>query len=147
MKNQILNMTPLEISVIVLMVLYVIFQVDTPELIASMIDSPIGMLTIFMVVLFLFYYANPIVAILFVFVAYELIRRTSYVTARDAIIEHTPSQRNKDIQMKVMNPVKSTTLEEEMVSKMAPVGRSEMAQILDTKFKPVAPKLEGASKL
>jgi len=34
-----------------------------------------------------------------------------------------------------------------MVSKMAPVGRSEMAQILDTKFKPVAPKLEGASKL
>lgn len=147
MKNQILNMTPLEISVIVLMVLYVIFQVDTPELIASMIDSPIGMLTIFMVVLFLFYYANPIVAILFVFVAYELIRRTSYVTARDTIIEHTPSQRNKDIQMKVMNPVKSTTLEEEMVSKMAPVGRSEMAQILDTKFKPVAPKLEGASKL
>lgn len=147
MKNQILNMTPLEISVIVLMVLYVIFQVDTPELIASMVDSPIGMLTIFMVVLFLFYYANPIVAILFVFVAYELIRRTSYVTARDAIIEHTPSQRNKDIQMKVMNPVKSTTLEEEMVSKMAPVGRSEMAQILDTKFKPVAPKLEGASKL
>ena len=147
MKNQILNMTPLEISVIVLMVLYVIFQVDTPELIASMIDSPIGMLTIFMVVLFLFYYANPIVAILLVFVAYELIRRTSYVTARDAIIEHTPSQRNKDIQMKVMNPVKSTTLEEEMVSKMAPVGRSEMAQILDTKFKPVAPKLEGASKL
>jgi len=147
MKNQILNMTPLEISVIVLMVLYVIFQVDTPELIASIIDSPIGMLTIFMVVLFLFYYANPIVAILFVFVAYELIRRTSYVTARDAIIEHTPSQRNKDIQMKVMNPVKSTTLEEEMVSKMAPVGRSEMAQILDTKFKPVAPKLEGASKL
>jgi len=147
MKNQILNMTPLEISVIVLMVLYVIFQVDTPDLIASIIDSPIGMLTIFMVVLFLFYYANPIVAILFVFVAYELIRRTSYVTARDAIIEHTPSQRNKDIQMKVMNPVKSTTLEEEMVSKMAPVGRSEMAQILDTKFKPVAPKLEGASKL
>lgn len=147
MKNQILNMTPLEISVIVLMVLYVVFQVDTPELIASMVDSPIGMLTIFMVVLFLFYYANPIVAILFVFVAYELIRRTSYVTARDAIIEHTPSQRNKDIQMKVMNPVKSTTLEEEMVSKMAPVGRSEMAQILDTKFKPVAPKLEGASKL
>ena len=49
--------------------------------------------------------------------------------------------------MKVMNPVKASTLEEEMVSRMAPVGQSEMSQILDTKYKPVAPKLEGASKV
>ena len=147
MKNQFLKMTPLEISVIAVMILYVIFQVDTPEFMARTIDSPIGMMAILITALFLFYYANPIIAILFVFVAYELIRRTAYVSARDAIVEHTPSQKQKDIQMKVMNPVKASTLEEEMISRMAPVGQSEMSQILDTKYKPVAPKLEGASKV
>jgi hypothetical protein len=147
MKNLFLKMTPLEISVVIIMVLYVIFKVDTPEFMAKTIDSPIGLLTVLVTIMFLFYYANPVIAILFIFVAYELIRRTSYVSARDAIMKHTPTQRNKDIQMKVMNPPSKKTLEEEMVSRMAPVGKSEIGQILDTKFKPVAPKLEGASKL
>ena len=97
-----------------------------------------GMITILVTALFLFYYANPVIAILFVFVAYELIRRTAFVSANDAIVEHTPSQKQKDIQMQVMNPVKTTSLEEEMISQMAPVGKSEMSQILDTKYKPVA---------
>ncbi len=147
MKNLFLKMTPLEISVIAVMILYVVFQVDTPEFMARTIDSPIGMMTILVTALFLFYYANPVIAILFVFVAYELIRRTAFVSARDAIVEHTPSQKQKDIQMRVMNPVKTTSLEEEMISQMAPVGKSEMSQILDTKYKPVAPKLEGASQV
>lgn len=147
MKNLFLKMTPLEISVIAVMILYVVFQVDTPEFMARTIDSPMGMITILVTALFLFYYANPVIAILFVFVAYELIRRTAFVSARDAIVEHTPSQKQKDIQMKVMNPVKTTSLEEEMISQMAPVGKSEMSQILDTKYKPVAPKLEGASQV
>lgn len=147
MKNLFLKMTPLEISVIAVMILYVVFQVDTPEFMARTIDSPMGMITILVTALFLFYYANPVIAILFVFVAYELIRRTAFVSARDAIVEHTPSQKQKDIQMKVMNPVKTTSLEEEMISRMAPVGKSEMSQILDTKYKPVAPKLEGASQV
>jgi len=147
MKNLFLKMTPLEISVIAVMILYVVFQVDTPEFMARTIDSPMGMITILVTALFLFYYANPVIAILFVFVAYELIRRTAFVSARDAIVEHTPSQKQKDIQMQVMNPVKTTTLEEEMISQMAPVGKSEMSQILDTKYKPVAPKLEGASQV
>lgn len=147
MKNLFLKMTPLEISVIAVMILYVVFQVDTPEFMARTIDSPMGMITILVTALFLFYYANPVIAILFVFVAYELIRRTAFVSARDAIVEHTPSQKQKDIQMHVMNPVKTTSLEEEMISRMAPVGKSEMSQILDTKYKPVAPKLEGASQV
>lgn len=147
MKNLFLKMTPLEISVIAVMILYVVFQVDTPEFMARTIDSPMGMITILVTALFLFYYANPVIAILFVFVAYELIRRTAFVSARDAIVEHTPSQKQKDIQMQVMNPVKTTSLEEEMISQMAPVGKSEMSQILDTKYKPVAPKLEGASQV
>ena len=147
MKNLFLKMTPLEISVIAVMILYVVFQVDTPEFMARTIDSPMGMITILVTALFLFYYANPVIAILFVFVAYELIRRTAFVSARDAIVEHTPSQKQKDIQMQVMNPVKTTSLEEEMISQMAPIGKSEMSQILDTKYKPVAPKLEGASQV
>ena len=74
MKNLFLKMTPLEISVVIIMVLYVIFKVDTPEFMAKTIDSPIGLLTVLVTIMFLFYYANPVIAILFIFVAYELIR-------------------------------------------------------------------------
>ena len=101
MKNLFLKMTPLEISVIAVMILYVVFQVDTPEFMARTIDSPMGMITILVTALFLFYYANPVIAILFVFVAYELIRRTAFVSARDAIVEHTPSQKQKDLKQRI----------------------------------------------
>ena len=49
--------------------------------------------------------------------------------------------------MKAMNPPKSQSLEEEMVKKMAPIGKSEMVEIVNSGFKPVATKLEGASKV
>ena len=94
----------------------------------------------------MFFHVNPVVAVLFVFVAYELLRRSSNKTGKAIIQKHTPTQQKKDEKMKKMNPEKKETLEEEIVEKMAPVGKSDMISYVTTSFSPVAEEVGSASK-
>ena len=82
----------IEILLFVIFVAYLIFPIKTPFFLASMVDSTFGIIGIFIVIIYLFFYANPILAILYIFVAYELVRRSSEITGRVSIIQYTPSQ-------------------------------------------------------
>ena len=62
-------------------------------------------------------------AVLFVLVSYELLRRSCKASGKQVIMKHTPTQEKKDEKMKKMNPPKKETLEEEIVDKLAPVER------------------------
>jgi hypothetical protein len=75
--NLIKNFPPWQIFLFVIFVIYVIFPIPTPTSIAYLIDSSLGMIFIFCITLFLFLYTNPVLAITYVFVAYELLRRSS----------------------------------------------------------------------
>ena len=130
--------TPLEIILIIVFVLYIIFPIPTPAFIASSIDSSLGILVIFCVTVYLFLYTSPILGILYILVGYELIRRSSLVTARSAIIEYTPTQANKDAELEKMNPPQYKTLEEDIIEMRAPVGKSSQMEYVNTSFQPVA---------
>lgn len=67
----------IEIVVIVIFALYIIFPIPTPSGISSYIESPLGMVSIVLVLIYLFINSNPILAVLFIFVGYELLRRSS----------------------------------------------------------------------
>lgn len=71
------SITPVEIVVLVIFALYIIFPVPVPKAFAPYIESPVGMIVILAVLVFLFIYSNPILAVLFIFVGYELLRRSS----------------------------------------------------------------------
>ena len=71
------SLTKLEIILLVVFIIYIIFPVDTPTIFVDYVDSPLGMLTIFIITIYLFFHTNPIIAIIYVLVAYELLRRTS----------------------------------------------------------------------
>ena len=119
---------------------------NTPDFLASYIDSPLGMIVIFCVTVFLFLYTNPVLGVLYIFVAYELLRRSSNVTARTAIVQYTPTQANKDADLRAMNPPKERTLEEEVIDIRAPIGKSPSIEFVTSDFKPVADKtIPGAS--
>jgi len=137
--------TKLDYALIVVFVLYIIFPVETPDFLIPLIDSSLGMLTFFVITLYLFFYVNPVVAVVYILVAYELIRRSSNKGGRVTILEYTPTQNNKDLEMKQMNPSKSETLEEEVIFQMAPIGVSESGVYVDTTFKPVADKVKEGS--
>lgn len=139
------SLSKLEIALLVVFMSYIILPIPTPVFLSGLIDSPLGMLVIFLVTLYLFFYTNPILAIIYVFVAYELLRRSSIVTGRVAMIQYTPSQAQRDVQMKAMNPPQVDTLEEKVIKKMAPIGHSDPSTYLMSSYKPVAEDVGGAS--
>lgn len=138
-------MSNLEVLLVVLFALFIILPIDVPLVLAKLIDSSLGMVVIFALAVYLFFKEDPVVAVLFVLVAYELIRRSDKATGKQIIMKHTPTQEKKDEKMKKMNPVKKATLEEEIVDKMAPVGKSDMISYVSTTFSPVAEEVTGAS--
>ena len=65
------------------------------------------------------------------------------------MIEYTPSEVKREKEMIKMNPVQSITLEEEVVSTMAPSQKFNLTpvQALPSDFQPVSSRLDGASLL
>jgi hypothetical protein len=139
------TLSQVEMIALAVFVLYIVFPIENPSFISNMVDTPLGMVGVLAVTLYLFFNANPLVAILYVFVAYELLRRSAKQTGKAAIQEHTPSQMKKDVKMQKMNPVKKETLEEEIVEKMAPIGHSDPVVFSESAFKPVAEDVGTAS--
>ena len=141
-------LSPLEIAALVIFVIYIIFPFKSPAFLSGTINTPIGLVVILIVTLYLFFYTNPILGVVYIFVAYELIRRSSLVrrgSADNYMVRSSPSEIQRAVEMEQMNPVRTVTLEEDVISKMAP------AQIfhdntIDTGFKPVAERIVGASK-
>jgi hypothetical protein len=139
------NMTQLELTVAAVLVLYIVLPINAPIMVCDLVDGPIGMVAVFTAAVYLFLYANPILAVLFVFAGYELLRRCCNVTGKAVIMKHTPTQAKKDKKMKKMNPPMKATLEEQMVEQMAPVGKSEPSVFMSSGFSPVAENVGSAS--
>lgn len=142
------KLTPLEISTLVIFVLYIIFPFRTPGFLGGVINTPLGLVAIFIVTLYLFFYTNPILGVVYIFVAYELIRRSSLVrsgAADNYMVRSTPSEAERASEMSAMNPAAAVTLEEDVVSKMAPAQVFLRDPAIETGFKPVAEKVTGAS--
>jgi hypothetical protein len=140
------NMTQLEMAVAALMIVYVLLPIEVPDVVCRIVDGQVGMIAIFAVAVYLFFNANSLVAVIFLLASYELLRRCNTFTGTPTVImKYTPTQARKDAIMQQMNPPQTTTLEEEVVEKMAPVGRSEPAQFITTEFSPVADNVGSAS--
>jgi predicted membrane protein len=139
------SLKPLEIGLLVVFIIYIVFPIQTPDFLASSVDSSLGMLSIFIITIYLFLNFNPIVAVVYIYVGYELLRRSSQKTGKVTIMQYTPTQSKKDKEMKDMNPLQEKTLEEEIVEQMAPIGHSDANVYIDTSFKPMADKLKEGS--
>jgi hypothetical protein len=141
-------LSPLEIAALVIFVIYIIFPFKSPAFLSGTVNTPIGLVVILVVTLYLFFYTNPILGVVYIFVAYELIRRSSLVrrgSADNYMIRSSPSEIQRAVEMEQMNPVRSVTLEEDVISKMAP-AQVFHDNTIDSGFKPVAERVVGASK-
>jgi hypothetical protein len=142
------NLSPIEITALVVFVIYIIFPFRTPAFLTGVVNTPLGLLVILVVTLFLFFYTNPILGVVYIFVAYELIRRTSLVkmgASDNYIVRSSPSENQKAAEMVQMNPVRNITLEEDVISKMAPAQVFNYDPTINTGFKPVVEKVKDAS--
>jgi len=139
---KIVGITVLEIFLVALFLLAIFAPYEIPASIGVFIDSSLGMIVFFIITLGLFVYFHPIVGVVYLGVAYELIRRSSLGLKQVPIIEYTPTQEKKDAEMKSYNQPKFTSLEEEMVAKRAP--DSIQSTPVETTFKPVAQNIQGS---
>jgi hypothetical protein len=145
------KVSPMEVVLFVLFLLYLIFPIPTPAFMIPYINTNISLGLVVILTLYLFFYTTPILGVLAIFVAYELLRRSSngLVRTKVPMVRHTPTQPKKDAEMKAMNPAKDVSLEESIINTMAPVGKnaSELGNYVETSFKPVHDKIDGASMI
>ena len=137
----------MDFGMLVLFVIYLVLDIYPPELLASYIDTSLGMVGILLTTLYVFMNFNPILGVVFLFVAYEIVRRSARVNNRVPMMLHTPSQAKKDAELAAMNPVASSSLEEDVVHQMAPVGKSSLISYTMSEYKPVSTDIHNASSI
>jgi hypothetical protein len=141
------SLSKYEATLLVLFIIYLIFDIQPPDMFAAIIDTPLGMVFVLLLTLMNFMKSNVILGVIGLFVAYEVVRRSARVNNRVPMTMYTPSQMNKDIELVQMNPPQDKTLEEEMVDKMAPVGNSSLITYTMSEYKPVATEIHNASSV
>ena len=134
-----------ELVLVILFIIYLIMGYKTPEPIASMIDSIVGKIVIFVIVIYMFMHTHPVLAVLALFVAFDLIRRSSVTTGIDALQRYAPSEEKKMSQFSAFNQF-PYTLEQEVVKKMAPIVRSG-STLSKPSYKPLLDNLYDASPI
>jgi hypothetical protein len=134
-----------QLVLIILFIIYLIMGYSTPQPIAEMIDTIAGKIVILLVVVYLFMKCNPILAVLFLFVAFDLIRRSSVATGSDALARFAPCEEKKSSQFSAFNQF-PYTLEQEVVKKMAPIINTGTVLTKPT-YKPVLDNLHNATPL
>lgn len=134
-----------ELTLVILFIIYLIMGYKTPEPIASMIDSIIGKIVILIIVIYMFMNTNPILAVLSLFVAFDLIRRSSLATGIDALQRFSPTEEKKASQFTAFNQF-PYTLEQEVVKKMAPIVQTG-SSLNKPSYKPLLDNLYDASPI
>jgi hypothetical protein len=143
------RVTLVEILVSVVFILYIVLPIATPSSLVPLVQSPLGMIAIFLIVLYLFLFAHPLLAVLYLVVAYLLLRRSSMPPAvrkseKPPTLPVIPIPENTHQPVaRPPSPQAAYTLEQDVIAKMAPVGKS----FVQTSFKPVLTNVSGASPI
>ena len=141
------NMGQLILSI--LFIIYLIMGYNTPKSLAELVDTPVGKIAVIIVALCILSTSNPILGILALFVAYELIRRSS-IALRGELKNFIPSECKKSDQYSAFNQNEFPyTLEQEMVGKMTIQNNSINLSFNNntSSFKPILDNTHNASML
>jgi hypothetical protein len=138
------NMIGGQFFLFVIFIIYIVFNVPTPEPIASLIDSTLGYVIIIALFALMAVNLNPIVTLVGVFAIYLLFKRSSISTGSLAMTKFLPSENLKGQYLNAFNQF-PVTLEEEVVQQMAPL---QPGPAMGPKtFKPVMDNLYDATFL
>ena len=124
-----------QLILLVVFILYILLNVQTPSMLARLIDNIYGNVVVVLMALFVLTHMNPIVGVVALYAAYELIQRSSVSTGSAAIRRYLPTEIKKGKHFSAFNQF-PVTLEEEVVKQMAPLVETSGPNHLH--YKPVA---------
>jgi hypothetical protein len=127
-----------------LFVLYLVMGYQMPEQAATIVDSTIGKIVVVLVALMLFAYSKPILGILALLVAYQLIKSASVKTGMAGLEEYYPTESKKWTPFTPTNQF-PYTLEQEVVKKMA--SQKFNTEYVKAPFRPILDDTHDAAPL
>lgn len=136
------NKNILQAILTILFVFYLISDKKLPVPVANLVDTPLGKIAVVLLSLSLFAYANPLLAILGVCVAYFMINSASMQTGTYGLEEYTPTENKKWVSFEPRQH-HSYTLEEEMVKERA--SQRFNTSFIKTPWRPVLDDIHNAS--
>lgn len=134
-----------QLMLAILFVIYLVMGYKTPEPVANLVDTLPGKIVVIILALVLFVNVHPVLGVLGLLVAYDLIRMSGVSSGTDALKKYLPTQEKVDSQFTAFNQF-SYTLEQEMVKKMAPLNKSnEFYGGPGQEYKPVLDNIRDAA--
>ena len=139
-----------ELILSILFIIYLVLGFHTPQPVANLIDTLVGKLVILLIVLYLFLHSHPILAVLALFVAFDLMRRSTSAyssgpLALGPLQPYAPSEESKQSVFSATHQF-PYTLEQEVVKKMAPILRTG-SSMTAASYKPMLVSDHDASPL
>jgi hypothetical protein len=98
----------------IIFIIYLITGYPIPETIATMIDTIYGKIIVYVIALTLLLSVNPVLGVLGLFVAFDLVRRSEMTTGSTALLKFGSSEKQKMGDLTAFNQF-PYTLEQEMV--------------------------------
>ena len=134
-NKRMLTMKSQEIVLGVLFVIYFILGYPIPEPVADIISTTGGKVVVFAVALMLFLVVNPIVAVIGLLVAFDIIMNAQKASGKYAMDNYSPSEKQKAADLNKYNQF-SYTLEQEMVAirtlkQPGPAGPASFKPVLE----------------
>jgi hypothetical protein len=136
------NLMSGQFLLLIIFVVYIVFNVQTPQPFASMIDSTLGYVIIIALFAILAININPIITVIGIFAVYLLFKRSSISTGSLAMTKFLPTENVKSQNLSAFNQF-PVTLEEEVVQQMAPLQPGP--NMAPKSFLPIMDNLHNAS--
>ena len=136
-----------QLVLIILFIIYLLMGSETPESLANIVDTMTGKIVVILFALLLFAYSNPVLGVLGLLVAYNLLKNASIAST----LVITPSLKSYyPTEEKVWSPFTPTnqfpyTLEQEVVKDMASQKFNTVYE--ETPFKPALDDTHGAASI
>ena len=122
----------LENGIGLLLAILIIFDLKVERNISNLLNTPLGIISSFLIVVLLFIFMNPIVGILFLIYLYDTIQTSDLSTLM------------KDVKLKALNPIQ-TQLEENVIKDKRPIINA--GQHNSVSFQPYMPENINMSQL
>ena len=150
-----ISLSTLEIVASLLLVIYLLVDVSTPNYMKSILKTQMGMIILLVLLVLIGLNANPLVTLLVIFAAYEMVRRSllegfeesgeesGEVKYDDEGRELGPDGQSLPDEVDISEGFQN--LETEIVKDMAPVGKSNKIVYNVSSYKPVENNVTGTS--
>jgi hypothetical protein len=125
-----------------LLILFIVFEVQIPLDLANVIDTIVGKTVIILVIFALLTY-NKIVGVLAIVAGYLLIMRSMNISGKKNM-KYLETEQKKYSKMKKFNVKSSTSVEEDIINNMLPLTNERNIESI---FKPIQGNLYSAKKI